>query len=98
MFDTKISSVKDWYKKITTCFYKPKGKKKYTVPIFDNELLSSSKAFKIGPKGCVFSTQNDDICDYNPQCFMSSSFMIDDIIMNLFTDTTEQQYMPEKIV
>ena len=29
-----------------------------------------------------------DICDYNPQCFRSGGLMLDDIIMNLFMDTT----------
>ena len=38
-------------------FNKPKGKKKLTSPIFDNELSSLPKTIKIGVKYCVFPTK-----------------------------------------
>ena len=34
--------------------------------------------------------KQEDIYYYNPRCFMSSGFMLDDIIMNLFLDITKQ--------
>ena len=42
------------------------------------------------PIDYTFPIKQEDICDYNPLCFMSSGLMIDDIIMNLFTDGTEK--------
>ena len=39
----------------------------------------------------VFLTKQDDICDYNPECFISSGFMLEDIIMNIFRNTTKKQ-------
>ena len=66
-----------------------KGGRKLTFPIFDNELLSSSKQLKVGPKGCVFTIKQEDLCDYNLNCFISSGFMIDDFIMNILSETVE---------
>ena len=37
-----------------------------------------------------FLIKQGDICEYNPKCLMSSRFMLDDIIISLFTDCTEQ--------
>ena len=63
----------------------------FILPIFDNKLLSSSKTLKSGPKDCVFPTKHDYICYYNSRCFMFGCFMLDDMIMNLFTNAIKQQ-------
>ena len=66
------------------------GKNKYTCHMFDNEFLSSSKKFKLCPRDFIFPIKQEDVCDYNTQCFMSSGLMLDDIIINLFSDITKQ--------
>ena len=38
----------------------------------------------------IFPIKKDDICDYNPLCFMSSGMMLDDTIMNIFTQSTKK--------
>ena len=58
--------------------------------MFDNEFLASSKQIKLCPRDFIFPIKQEDICDYNTQCFMSSGLMLDDIITNLFTDITKQ--------
>ena len=57
MFNTNFPPIEQQYKELANCFNKPKGKKKFIIPIFGNEILSSSKIFKYGPKDCVFSNQ-----------------------------------------
>ena len=39
----------------------------------------------------IFSIKQEDICDYNPWCFMSSGLMLDKIIMNLFIDIKKKR-------
>ena len=58
--------------------------------MFDKEFLSSSKQLKLCPKDCIFPIKQEDICDNNPLCFMTSGLMIENIIMNLFTDSTQK--------
>ena len=58
--------------------------------IFDDESLSSSKKIHIGVKDCIFTTKHNDICYYNPHCFMSGVLIIDDIIINFYIITTEK--------
>ena len=58
--------------------------------MFDKEFLASSKQLKVCPRDIIFPIKQEDICDYNPQCFMSSGLILDDIIMNLFIDITKQ--------
>ena len=91
MFDTNCSSLEQLYKKPSACFNKPKGKKKFTFPVFDNNYLSSLKNWNLSLDIVYFQAKHDDIYDYNTQCFMSGGLMIDDIIMISFTDTTKQQ-------
>ena len=43
MFNTNYLSIEHRYKELATYFNKPKGKKKFIFPIFDNEFLSSLK-------------------------------------------------------
>ena len=50
-----------------------------------------SKQLNIGPKYLIFPIKHGDICDYNPRYFISSGLIIDDIIMDLFSDITEQK-------
>ena len=45
----------------------------------------------------VFPTKQDNICDYNTQCFMYGGLMLGDIITNLFMNTTEEQGRSLKI-
>ena len=57
MFETNYSSLCRQFKKIVACYNKQRGGGGLTFPIFYNELLSSSKQLKIGPKYCGFSNQ-----------------------------------------
>ena len=66
------------------------GKNNHTCPMFDNEFLESSKQIKLCTRDYIFPIKQKDICNYNYLCLMSSGLMLDDIIMNLFTDSTEQ--------
>ena len=62
MFRTNCPSLGQKYKNLV--FFKQKrGKKSPRSQILDNELLSSSKPLKIGPKYRVFPIKNEDICD-----------------------------------
>ena len=54
--------------------------------MIDTEFLASSKKIKLCPRDCIFPIKQENICDYNTRCFLSSGFMLDDIIMNLFID------------
>ena len=76
--------------KIGDCFQKKGGMTKHTCPMFDNDFLASSKQMKLCTTDYIFPIKQDNICDYNPLCFMSSGLMLDDIIVNLFTDGKEQ--------
>ena len=58
--------------------------------MFDNKLLASSKQLKLCTRDIIFPIKQEDICDYNPRCFMSSGLIRVDIIMNLFADITKQ--------
>ena len=69
---------------------KKRGKNKHTCPMFDNKCLASSKRIKLCPRYYIFPIKQEDICDYNPWGLMSSGFILDDVIMNLFTFYTEQ--------
>ena len=71
-------------------FSKQRGENKNTRPMFDNKFLAYLKPIKLCTRDSIFPIKQEDICDYNPLCFISSGLMIDDIIMNLFTDSTEQ--------
>ena len=66
------------------------GKNKHTCPIFDNDFLASSKQMKLCTTDYIFPIKQDNICDYNPLCFMSSGLMLDDIIVNIFTESTKK--------
>ena len=56
-----------------------RGKNNFTCPIFDKYFLSSSNQMKLCTADYIFSIKQDDICDYNHLCFMSSGMMLDDI-------------------
>ena len=85
MFETNCSSIEHQYKKLGDGFNKKRGKNKYTCPMFDNEFLASSKQLKLCPRDIIFPIKQEDICDYNPWCFMSSGLILDNIIMNSVT-------------
>ena len=67
-----------------------RGKIKHIYPMFDNEFLASSKQIKPCPRDFIIPIKQENIWDYNPLCCMFSGLMLDDIIMNLFTDSIEQ--------
>ena len=67
-----------------------RGENKHTCPIFDNDFLASSNQIKLCTTDHIFPINQDDICDYNTLCFMSSGLMLDDIIMNTFTGSTQK--------
>ena len=89
MFQTKCSLIKQRNMKLGDCFQKKRGNNKHTCPMFDNDFLASSKQIKLCTRDYIFPIKQEDICDYNPLCFMSIGLMLDDIIINLFTDTTK---------
>ena len=64
-----------------------RGKNKHTCPIFDNDFLSYSNQMKLCTTDYIFTIKQDDIYDYNPLCFMSIGMMLDNIIMNIFTQS-----------
>ena len=68
--------------------YKKRGKNNHTFPMFDNKVLACSKQIQLCNRDYIFQIKQEDICDYNSLCFMSSGLMRDDIIMILFTDST----------
>ena len=68
-----------------------RGKNKHTYPMFNNDCLASSNKMKLCTTDYIFPIKQDDICDYNPMCFMSSGLMLDNIIMNIFTQNTKNQ-------
>ena len=89
MFKTNCSSIEHQYKKLGGDFNK-KGGNKFTWPMFDNEFLASSKQLKLSPRDFIFPIKQEDICDHNTWCFMSSGLMPESIITNVFLDITEQ--------
>ena len=58
--------------------------------MFDNQFLSCSKQLKLVLE-IIFSIKQEDICDYNPWCFLPIGLMIETIITNLYSDITEQK-------
>ena len=66
------------------------GKNNHTCPMFDNDFLASSNQMKLPTTDYIFPIVQDNICDYNPLCFMSSGLVLDDIIMNIFTQSTKK--------
>ena len=71
-------------------FLKKRGKNKHTCPISDNDFLASSNQMKLCTIDSIFTIKQDDICDNNHLCFMSSGMMLDDTIMNIFTQCTKK--------
>ena len=61
------------------------------MPNFWQRILILIKTIKIGPRDFIFPIKQEDICDYTTRCFISSGLMLYDIIMNLFSDITEQK-------
>ena len=89
IFETNCSSIEQRFKKLGDDLLSKIGKNKHTFPIFDNDSLASSNQIKLKSTDHIFPIKRDDICDYNPLCFMSSGMMLDDIIMNIFTQSTK---------
>ena len=89
IFKINCSSIEHRFKKLGDGLLKKIGKNKHKFPIFDNDFLSSSNQIELKSTDFIFPIKQDDICDYNPLCFMSSGMMLDDIIMNIFTQSTK---------
>ena len=89
MFKTNCSSIEHWYKKLGDGFNKKRGKNKHACLMFDNELVAYSKQIKLCPRDIMFPIKQEHIYYYNPLCFIYSGLMLDNIIMNLFTDFTK---------
>ena len=89
MFHTNCSSIKQRDMKLGDCFQN-REKNKHTWPMFDNDFLSSSKQMKLCTIYYIFPIIQDKTCYYNPLCFISSKLILDNIIMNLFTDSTKK--------
>ena len=91
IFQTNCSSIKHQYMKLGDSLQRKRGKNKHTCPMFDNDFLASSNKMKLCTTDYIFPIKQDDICDYNTLCFMSSGLTLDDIIMNIFTESTKNQ-------
>ena len=89
IFKTNCSSIEQRFKKLGDGLLSKIGKNKHKFPIFDNDFLSSSNQIKLKSTDLIFPIKQDDICDYNPLCFMSSGMMLDNIIMDIFTQSTK---------
>ena len=50
-------------------------------PPFDNEFLPSSTNIILKGNPIFNLSKQNDICDYNPRCLISSVLMLDDITM-----------------
>ena len=96
IFETNCSSIEQRFKKLGDDLLSKIGKNKHTLPIFDYDLLSSSNKIKTKTTDYILPIKQDDICDYNPLCFMSSGMMLAVIIMDIFThskkNTTEAHH------
>ena len=88
IFETNCSSIRQRFKKLGGGLLSKRGKNKHTCPIFYNDFLASSNKMKLKSNDFFYFIKQDDICDYNPLCFMSSGMILDDIIMNIFTQST----------
>ena len=89
IFETNCSSVEQRFKKLGDGLLSKIEKNNHTCPIFDNDFLAYSNQIKLKSTDYIFPIKQDDICDYNPLCFLSSGMMLDDIIMNIFTQSTK---------
>ena len=90
IFETNCSSIKQRFMKLGDGLLRRRGKNKHSWPIFGNDFLASSNKIKLCTTDYIFPIKQDDICDYNALCFMSSGMMLDDIIMNIFTQSTKK--------
>ena len=89
IFKKNLSSIKQRFMKLGDDLLRKRGKYRDTCPIFDNDFLAFSNQMKLCANDYIFTIKQDDICDYNLLCFMSSGMMLDDIIMNIFTQSTK---------
>ena len=90
IFETNCSSIKQKFMKLGDGLQRKRGKNKHTCPMFDNYFLASSNQIKLCTTDYIFPIKQDNICDYNTLCFMSSGLMLDAIIMNIFTQSTKK--------
>ena len=70
--------------KLGDVLQRKREKNNNTFPMFDNYFLAYSNQMKLCTTDYIFPIKQDDICDYNPLCFMSNGLILDDIIMNIF--------------
>ena len=96
IFQTNCSSNKKWYMKLGDGLQRKRGKNKHTCPMFNKYFLASSNQIKLCTTDYIFPIKQDNICNYNPLCFMSIRFMLDDIIMNIFTESTKESTTPHQ--
>ena len=89
IFETNCYSIRKRFMKLGYGLLRKRGNNKHTCHIFDNDFLASSNQMKLKSTDYIFPIKQDDICDYNPLCFMSSGMMLDNIIMNIFTQSTK---------
>ena len=89
-FESKLSSFRQRFMKLRDGLIRKSGNNKHTCPIFDNDFLASSNQMKLKSTNYIFPIKLDDICDYTPLCFISSGMMLDDIIMNIITQSTKE--------
>ena len=86
---TNCSSIEQRFKKLGDGLLSKIGNNKHTFPLFDNDFLASSNQIKLKSTDYIFPIKQDDMCDYNPLCFISSVMMLDNINMNIFTQSTK---------
>ena len=88
--ETNCSLIKHKFMKLGDGLLRKRGKNKHTSPIFDYDFLTYSNQKKLCTTDYSFPIKQNDICDYNPLCFMYSWMILDDIIMNIFTQSTKK--------
>ena len=55
--------------------------------------------FQRNKRDFIFPIKQEDICDYNPRCFVSSQLMLGNIIINVFLYIIEQTtYSVKKVL
>ena len=96
ILEKNCSSIKQRYMKLGDGFQRKSGKNKHICPMFDNVFLEYSNRMKLCTTDNIFPIIQDNICDYNPLCFMSSGLMLDDIIINIFTESTKKSTEPHQ--
>ena len=90
ILEKNCSSIRHRFKKLGDGLPGKRGKNKHKCTLFDNDFLASSNQMTLTSTDSIFPIKQDNIYDYNLLCFMSSVTMLDNTIMNIFTQSTNE--------